>query len=356
MQARKPIFMIQENPHYSSSLNATENIRNKIIELSRRKVPVSEIAKRLELSKPTVRKYCVESGVKHKKAIFGRPAKLSTAAAVTLCSSFLRQKAKSLDEGKEIIEKKFKISVSKATVRRCLLKNKLKCHIKAKKPLLTERHKAKRMEFVSKFSHYSFFDWKDVIWSDECKFALTNTNNREYYWKRRSDPLQDAHVKKTLKFGGGSIMAWACITSKGVGRIVRINGIMNAEKYIDILEEGLIGTMEDHELLPSSSLFMQDNDPKHTARKTKEWLSRNQINVLDWPAQSPDMNPIENLWNIVDQRLRKRERKPANVDELWEMVKLEWKSINKEVIRDLYLSMTARIAALKKAKGGYTKY
>jgi hypothetical protein len=116
-------------------------------------------------------------------------------------------------------------------------------------------------------------------------------------------------------------MTWACITSKGVGRIIRIDGIMTADKYIDIPEDGLLGYMEDNAFLPSSSLFMHDIDPKHTAKRTKEWLERNQINVMDWPAQSPDMNLIENLWQIVDQRLPKREKKPANTEELWDMVK-----------------------------------
>jgi transposase len=337
-------------------LKVSEDVKRKIIELRKRKVSVSEIVKRLNLSKPTIIKYCREAGITEKKNHPGRPKKLSIAATNSLCSSFLRQKAKSLDEGRKLIEKKFNVSISRQTVSTYLHKNNLKCHVKVKKPLLSEKHKAKRMDFVKSFSNYSFFDWKAVIWSDECKFALTNTNNREYYWKRKSDPLQDSHIKQTLKFGGGSIMTWACITSKGVGRLIKIDGIMTAEKYIDILEEGLLGTMEDHDILPSSSLFMHDNDPKHTAKRTKEWLQRNKINVMDWPAQSPDMNPIENLWNIVDQRLRKRKEKPANVEQLWEMVQEEWKELDQQVIRNLYVSMTSRVDALKKAKGGYTKY
>jgi glutamyl-tRNA reductase len=68
------------------------------------------------------------------------------------------------------------------------------------------------------------------------------------------------------------------------------------------------------------------------------------------------MNPIENLWNIVDQRLRKRQEKAVNVEQLWEMIQEEWKALDQQVIRNLYLSMTSRIGALKKAKGGYTEY
>jgi transposase len=333
-----------------------ESVKKEIVMLRKKKIAISELVRRFEISKPTILKYCAEAGIIGKKIKSGRPAKLPQAAVTILCTSFLRKRAKSLEEGRKIMEKKFSVSISKSTVRTYLKKNKVKCYVKAKKPLLTERHKMRRMEFVRNFLEFSFLEWKQVIWSDECKFALTNTNNREFYWKHPSDPLQDAHVKKTLKFGGGSIIAWGCITAKGTGRLVRIDGIMTADKYITILEDGLLGTMEDRDLSTSTSLFMHNNDPKHTARRTKEWLQRNKIRVMDWPAQSPDMNPIENLWNIVDQKLRKRPVKPTNVEELWTMVKEEWASIDKEVVRKLYLSMTSRIDALKKAKGGYTRY
>jgi hypothetical protein len=149
---------------------------------------------------------------------------------------------------------------------------------------------------------------------------------------------------------------WGCITSKGVGRLVKIDGIMTADKYIEILADGLLGTLEDHDLRLSDTLFMQDNDPKHTAKRTKEWLKVNKVKLLDWPAQSPDINPIENLWNIVDQKIRKRTNKPTNVGELWEAVQQEWNELDQQIIRNLYVSMTSRVAALKKAKGGYTKY
>jgi transposase len=290
-----------------------KNIVAKIIELRKRKMSISEIVRRLEVSKPTVIKYCMEAGISNKNNKHERLLKLYSDVQSTPCSSFLRQKAKSLDEGRRLLEKNFDVTVCKQTVRRCLLRNKVKCYIKTKKPLLSERHKGNRLKFVENFSHYDYLGWKAVIWSDECKFALLNTNNREFYWKRRSDPIQDCHIKKTLKFGGGSIMTWGCITSEGVGKLIRIDGIMTAEKYIKILEEGLLGTLEDYQLPIASSLFMHDNDPKHTAKCTKEWLRVNKIKVMDWPAESPDINPIENLWSIVDQRLRKRETKPKNV-------------------------------------------
>jgi hypothetical protein len=110
----------------------------------------------------------------------------------------------------------------------------LKCHIKVKKPLLTHIYKEKRKKFAENFKDYSYSDWKKVIWSDECKFALQNTNKKEFYWKYKRDPLNDDHMKKTTKFGGGSILAWGCITSEGVGEFMRVNGNMDSSKYIEV--------------------------------------------------------------------------------------------------------------------------
>jgi hypothetical protein len=120
--------------------------------------------------------------------------------------------------------------------------------------------------------------------SDETKMELFGLNAKRHVW-RKSGTIP------TVKHGGGSIMLWGCISAAGTGRLVRIQAIMNREKYREILDENLLQSAQDLRLT-----FKQDNDPKHTAKTTQEWLRDKSLNVLECPSQSPDLKPFKHLW------------------------------------------------------------
>ena len=99
---------------------------------------------------------------------------------------------------------------------------------------------------------------------------------------------------------------------------------------------------------------MQDNDPKHTARTVKKWFVDHKIDVMKWPAQSPDLNPIENLWNIVKKFINTVQTK--NKDDLWTQIQQAWYAIPVTTCRDLVESMPRRVQAVIASNGYTTKY
>ena len=86
-------------------------------------------------------------------------------------------------------------------------------------------------------------------------------------------------------------MLWGCFSVAGTGKLVRIEGNINQAKYCEILDENLLPSAQDLRL-GQRFTFQRDNNPKHIAKTTQEWLRNKSLNVLEWPSQSPDLNPI----------------------------------------------------------------
>ncbi|GES94169.1 IS630 family transposase [Rhizophagus clarus] len=248
-----------------------------------------------------------------------------------------------------------KIEVNANTIRRVLKRNGLHSRVKQKKPLLSKKHRKIRLTFAKKYQHWTVEDWKKVVWSDESKFQIFGSDGRSYCWKKPGKQLQSRHVKPTVKFGGGSIFVWGCFTHLGVGYLCRIVGGLNGELYRQILEEDFLQTLEYYNLNPQTIIFQQDNDPKHTAKLTQKWFVNNNIEVLFWLPQSPDFNPIEHLWNNVDQQLRNLNIEIRNKEALWECIENIWNETSLELCTKLINTMPERISDVLKAKGGYTR-
>ena len=248
------------------------------------------------------------------------------------------------------------ISVSASTIRRMLKMEHMSAITVKPKPRLTPRHRRLRMQYALWHKDWTISDWKSVIFSDETKINRFGSDGRHYIWKRPSCNIQDREISETVKFGGGSLMMWGCMTYNGIGYACRIDGCMNKELYIKILDDELMQSIDFYRLDPDKVIYAQDNDPKHTVKKVLQWFQTNDIKLLSCPPQSPDLNPIEHIWHYLKCKLNSYQDRPNGMNELWECVQLEWNKINAKTCRILIESMPRRMQAVIKAGGGYIKY
>ena len=159
----------------------------------------------------------------------------------------------------------------------------------------------------------------DVIWTDETTVQL-ESHRRHSYRKNGECAMLKPRPKHPTK-----IHIWAGISKKGATPIVIFEGIMDATLYIEILRRSLLPFIRDN--YPDSHRFMQDNDPKHTSKKAADFFSQENVNWWKTPAESPDMNPIENLWHELKEYIR-REVKPRNKSQLIVGIKHFWNTLD----------------------------
>jgi transposase len=218
-------------------------------------------------------------------------------------------------------------------------------------PWISQRNRLRRLEWCHEHEDWTIQQWRKVLWSDESPFEL-RCKRRFRVWRRPSERFDPKNCKGTVKHDK-KIMVWGCFSAHGVGKLHRIKGILDQHGYHSILQRQMKESVQ--QLFPENDCtFQHDNDPKHTAKLNKRYLENCGIPTLAWPSQSPDLNPIENLWAIVDQRVK--DRAPKNEDKLFELLTEAWQALDAETLTKLADSMPERIQAVIARNGWPTKY
>src|SRR5438128_6673608 len=205
------------------------------------------------------------------------------------------------------------VDVSRETVRRHMHNSGYQKNVPKATPMLTETHKAKRVEWAQKHLND---DWTRTLFTDETAFQLfRNTVKHWYKGPRPTRPIPKDRTK---------IFAWGGFCIRGKTSLFCFRNIMNVNFYVDILQSHN-NKQEINKLFRNNWCFQQDNDPKHTSHVARAFLNENFLEVMDWPSNSPDLSPIENLWAIVKRNVEMR--MPKNLSELEQYMAEEWDRI-----------------------------
>lgn len=243
--------------------------------------------------------------------------------------------------------------VSVTTVKRRLLKAGLRGCVAVKKPFLRPVNKKKRLEWAKFHKDWTTDQWKSVLWSDESKFEVFGSKRRTFVRRFPGERCSENLMVASVKHGGGSVMVWGCFGGNEVGDLVKIDGILNKDGYKKILQKHVLTS--GNRIIGRGFIFQQDNDPKHTSKLCQNYLNQlerqGKLKVMVWPAQSPDLNPIELLWDQLDRQVR--QQNPTSINHLWSLLQTEWAKITAETLENLLRRMPKLCNAVIKSRGGH---
>ncbi|KAI2652671.1 Transposable element Tc1 transposase [Labeo rohita] len=243
------------------------------------------------------------------------------------------------------------VKASRATTHRRVKEFVYSCCTPLVMPLLNHRQRQRRLTWAKEKKKWTVAQWSKVLFSDESKFGISFGNQGPTVWRKDGEAHRPSCLKSSVKFPQ-SVMIWGAMSSAGVGPLCFLKTKVTAPVYQEILEHFMLPSA-DQLFKDADFIFQQDLAPAHTAKSTKSQLNDHGVGVRDWQASSPDLNPIENLWGVV--KMKMRNKRPKNADELKATVKETWGSIPPQQCHRLITSMPCQTETVIKAKGAPTK-
>ena len=219
-----------------------------------------------------------------------------------------------------------------------------------KKPLISAPNKAGRLQYARDHQTWTK-EREEVFWSDEKKWNLDGPDGWAYYWH---DLRKEKLIFSKRQQGGGGIMVWGRFGFLDKGPVVKVEGSIDSKAYQKVLAQHCLPCLE--RCSGENAIFMQDNAKVHTSDSTMQFLEDKGVNLLGHPSNSPDLNPMENVWGNLARTVYAGKPPYANKTALWTAIQDAWAAMTMTELKDMINSMSARMGAVLEAQGGFTKY
>ncbi len=329
-------------------------LRLKIVEQYQKGVSQRKIAKSLKLSSSTVHNIIQrfrESGTISVRKGQGQKTILDARDLRALRWHCITYRNVTVIEITTWAQEYFQKTLSVNTIHRAIRRCRLNLYRSKKKPYLNMIQKRRRFLWVKAHLKWTVAKWKTVLWSDESKCEVLFGKLGRHVIRTKEDKDNPSCYQRSVQ-KPASLMVWGCMSACGMGSLHIWKGTINAERYIQVLEQ---------HMLPSRCrlfqgrpcIFQHDNARPHTASITTSWLRR-RIRVLKWPACSPDLSPIENIWRIIKRKMR--QRRPKTVEQLEACISQEWDNIPIPKLEQLVSSVPRCLQTVIKRRGDATQW
>lgn len=325
----------------------------------------SAVARQLNISRYSVRRVYQryrETGGYERRRGSGRARATTQRDNRFLVTTALRNRRLTTVDLAHHLQEVREVEVSRWTVRRRLAEGGLTAHRPANGPKLAPAHRQARLRFAQEHVNWTVDQWRTVLFSDESRMCLHGNDGRGRVYRRPTERFAPCCITERVAYGGGSCMFWGGISLEAKTELVFLTGAnirrptrgLTARRYVEeVLQEHVVPFSG---FIGENFLFMHDNARPHTAQIVTQYLQEVNIKTMVWPARSPDLNPIEHVWDNLKRKIRDRNIAPANLQELQTALKEEWDAIPQDSINHLIESMGNRCRAVIQVRGGNTSY
>lgn len=245
------------------------------------------------------------------------------------------------------------------TIGRDTVRNRLhKANLHNRRPIrcqpLSRGNRAARLDWCQQYQNWGANNWATVLFTDESRFGFHPDSRRTRVWRRSGNVERLQHVQEVYTYRGGTVMVWGGITIGGRTEPIFPNGFLRAQQYLNTILEPIVRPWAG--AVGQNFHLMHDNARPHIAANVTNWLTNEGIEVLPWPAQSPDLNPIEHVWDMLQRRITPYMGNIHDRFRFRELLTQEWEQLPQADIDNVILSINNRCRAVINQRGGHTLY